>query len=187
LIATQNQTDQLLATRAQRGDREAFERLIRLHWDGLVGFLYRMCGDPALAEDAAQTACLKAWQHLSGYRPEAPFRVWLYRIGMNAAVDALRRERPEPALDDLPAEQIAGSEPSPEAAYTVRERRERVQAAVLSLPPAARAVLVLREYQGLAYQEIADALDIPLGTVMSRLSYARGKLAEMLKSEVEDG
>jgi RNA polymerase sigma-70 factor (ECF subfamily) len=190
MTSRRSETDSILVARAQQGDREAFECLVRLHWNGLVNVIYRMCGDADLAEDAAQTACLRAWQRLASYRPErslqpeAAFRAWLYRIGVNAAVDALRRERPEPALDALPVDRLQSSEATPEAAYLSRERREQVRRAVLSLPPAARAVLVLREYEGLSYQEIAAALEIPPGTVMSRLSYARTKLAEQLRSEL---
>jgi RNA polymerase sigma-70 factor (ECF subfamily) len=183
--------DLLLVAQAQRGDRDAFERLVRRHWDSLVGFLYRMCGDVSIAEDAAQTACLNAWLRLASFRPEgslkpeSAFRAWLYRIGMNAALDVLRRERPAKPLDALPAGRFNPVEASAEAAYIAQERGERVRQAVLSLPPAARAVLVMREYEGLTYQEIAAALEIPVGTVMSRLSYARTWLAERLRVEIE--
>lgn len=87
-----------LITCAQQGDRQAFGELVRRHRTGVVNVVYRMCGDPALAEEAAQEAFLRAWQQLDRYRPRHAFRSWVYRIALNAAVDALRRERPTTRL-----------------------------------------------------------------------------------------
>ncbi len=145
--------------------------------------VYRMCGDAALAEDAAQEAFLRAWQNLGRYNPRFAFRSWVYRIALNVAVDALRRERP---TDDLAAEPVASSAESPEARLERKQQAEQVRQAVLDLPPASRAVLVLREYEALSYHEIAEALDIPLGTVMSRLNYARGRLRLALSRHPEE-
>jgi RNA polymerase sigma-70 factor (ECF subfamily) len=141
-----------------------------------------MCGDANLADDAAQETFIRAWQHLPGYRPRSPFRNWLYRIATNVARDALRRERETVSLDSVP---LANSEQGPEAAVEGKERGDRVRQAVLSLPPASRAVLVLREYEDLSYREIADTLGIPMGTVMSRLNYARNRLRESLAPYME--
>ena len=101
----------------------------------------------------------------------------LFRIALNVAVDALRRERP---AADLAAEPLVAGAENPEAALERKERAEQVRRAVLDLPPASRAVLILREYEALTYQEIAEALDIPIGTVMSRLNYARGQVRRAL-------
>jgi len=144
--------------------------------------VYRMCGDANLAEDAAQEAFIRAWQHLPGYRPRSAFRNWLYRIATNAALDVLRRQRETVDIDALP---LATSEAGPEAAAVNAEQRDQVRQAVLALPPASRSVLVLREYEGLAYREIAETLGIPIGTVMSRLSYARKHLRQSLASYLE--
>jgi len=171
-----------LVAQAQRGDREAFNEIVRRHRQGVINVVYRMCGDASLAEDAAQAAFLKAWQHLAGYRPRAPFRSWLYRIAVNAALDLLRQDRPTLEIEHV---QVASPDRDLEEQAEQRERGEMVRKAVLSLPPASRAVLVLREYERLSYEEIAEALDIPAGTVMSRLSYARTKLCEMLKPLLE--
>jgi RNA polymerase sigma-70 factor (ECF subfamily) len=171
-----------LIAQAQRGDRQAFGELVRRHREEVIDVVYRMCGDVNLAEDAAQEAFIRAWQHLPGYRPRSPFRNWVYRIATNVAVDALRRERETADVDAL---SLASSDEGPEAAVEGKERGERVREAVLALPPASRAVLVLREYEGLSYQEIADALGIPIGTVMSRLNYARNRLRESLAPYVE--
>jgi RNA polymerase sigma-70 factor (ECF subfamily) len=169
-----------LVTKAQHGDRNAYSELVRLHADGVLNVAYRMCGDARMAEDAAQEAFLQAWLNLNSYRPQSSLRNWLYRIAVNAVTDMLRKEVrlvPE-AVENL---RLADSHPGPEAVLVRQEQAVLVQNAVLSLPQACRAVLVLREYEGLTYQEIATSLDIPIGTVMSRLNYARGLLKERLK------
>jgi RNA polymerase sigma-70 factor (ECF subfamily) len=176
------ETELDLITRAQQGDRRAFGELVRRHRQGVVNVVYRMCGDANLAEDAAQEAFIRAWQHLSSYRPRAPFRNWVYRIATNAALDALRREQKTVDIDAL---SLAAGGRGPEATVEGKERAERVQQAVLVLPPASRVVLVLREYEGLSYREIADTLGIPIGTVMSRLNYARNRLRESLAPYLE--
>ncbi len=167
---------------AQRCDRQAFGELVARYRDGVVNVIYRMCGDAELAEDAAQEAFIRAWQHLPKYRPEAPFRNWVYRIASNVALDTLRREREMADVDELP---IAARTPGPEAVAEQNERAVMVQRAVLALPEASRVVLILREYEGLSYQEIADMVQIPIGTVMSRLNYARTRLRDMLKDILE--
>ena len=168
-----------LITRAQGGDRWAFGELVRRHRQGVVNVVYRMCGDTNVAEDAAQEAFIRAWQHLPNYRPRSPFRNWVYRIATNAARDVLRRERETTDVDELP---LPSSDAGPEAVLEGQERGEQVRQAVLSLPSASREVLVLREYEGLSYREIAETLDIPMGTVMSRLNYARNRLRQSLAS-----
>ena len=144
--------------------------------------VYRMCGDVQLAEDAAQEAFIRAWQKLPGYQPRSPFRNWLYRIATNVALDTLRRERETVDLDDVP---LQNPHAGPESAVENAEQAELVRAAVLALPPASRAVLVLREYEGLSYRQIAETRGIPLGTVMSRLNYARTHLAAALSPLME--
>jgi RNA polymerase sigma-70 factor (ECF subfamily) len=177
------ETETGLVEQACRGDRSAFGELVRHHHPGLVNVVYRMCGDAQLAEDAAQEAFLRAWLNLPSFRPGSSLRNWLYRIAVNAALDSLRRERRTPQdLETVPA---ADPEPGPESRLVRSERAERVQQAILSLSEANRAVVVLREYGGLSYQEISAALDIPAGTVMSRLNYARNRLREIL-ADLED-
>jgi len=171
-----------LIAKAQQGDRQAFGELVRRHREGVINVVYRMCGDANLAEDAAQEAFIRAWQHLSNYRPRSPFRNWVYRIATNVTLDVLRRERETVDIDTL---SLASSDEGPEAMVERGERGERVRQAVLALPPASRAVLVLREYEGLSYREIADTLGIPIGTVMSRLNYARNRLRESLAPYLE--
>jgi RNA polymerase sigma factor (sigma-70 family) len=177
---TENELD--LIAQAKRGDRQAFGELVHAHRVGVVNVVYRMCGDAHLAEDAAQEAFVRAWKGLHGYQPRSPFRNWVYRIAINAARDALRRQRDTVDVESLP---LAAQNGGPEAALQDKERDELVRRAVLELPPASREVLVLREYEGLSYREIADTLNIPTGTVMSRLNYARKRLREALALELE--
>jgi RNA polymerase sigma-70 factor (ECF subfamily) len=174
-----------LVTRAQQGDREAFSELVRCHREGVINVVYRMCGDAGLAEDAAQEAFIRVWQHLASYQPRSAFRNWVYRIAANVALDALRALRRERETVDVDMVPVAAPGPGPEAMLIEKERAERVRQAVLALPPASRAVLVLREYEGLSYQEIAYTLDIPMGTVMSRLNYARNRMRESLAAYLE--
>ena len=180
--ASINSDEQAWIAGAQQGDRQAFGELVRRHRAGVVNVVYRRCGEAAVAEDAAQEAFLRAWQNLDRYNPRFAFRNWVYRIALNVAVDALRRERPTTDVDTEPL--VSGDE-SPEARVERHQQAEQVQRAVLGLPPASRAVLVLREFEALSYQEIADALDIPLGTVMSRLNYARNQLRRTLALPAE--
>jgi RNA polymerase sigma-70 factor (ECF subfamily) len=173
-----------LVERAQQGDRGAYADLVRLHYPGVIRAVYALCGNTQVAEDAAQEAFLRAWLHLSEYRPGGSLRSWLYRIAVNAALDMLRRET-RIAPSDLDELSLTDHQAGPEASYLEAEKIALVRQAVAALPPASRAVLILREYSGLSYQEIAIALDIPIGTVMSRLNYARGQLREKLRNQLE--
>jgi RNA polymerase sigma-70 factor (ECF subfamily) len=177
------ETESNLISQAQRGNRGAFSELVRLHRIGVINVVYRMCGDAQLAEDMAQEAFLRAWKNLHSYKPKSPFKNWLYRIATNAALDEIRREHETVALENV---QLHSRELSPETAFAQKEVDQRVQQAVLELPPASRAVLVLREYEGFSYKEIAESLGIPLGTVMSRLNYARSTLRQRLLLVVEE-
>ena len=169
-----------LVTKAQSGDRNAFSELVRIHAQGVLNVIYRMCGNMQVAEDAAQETFIQAWLKLQSYRPQASLKNWLYRIAINTAIDMLRKEKRilPGEIEDL---NLRDSEPGLEMIAANSERAEVVQAAVLALPDASRAVLVLREFEGLSYQEIAESLEIPVGTVMSRLNYARKLLREKLE------
>lgn len=172
-----------LILKAQNGDQYAFSRLVQFFHERVINVVYRMCGDPYLADEAAQMAFIKAWQHLPEFQLQTNFRNWLYRIAVNAALDILRKEKPTENLDDLA---LVSPEENADAHLEKQERIQHIREAVLSLPAASRAVIVLREYEGLSYREIADTLDISMGTVMSRLNYARTRLADMLSDYVEE-
>lgn len=179
MLANSTVAETSLISRAQRGDRSAYGELVRRYHAGVINVVYRLCGDARLAEDAAQEAFIRGWLHLPSFHEQSSLRNWLYQIAVNAALDMLRKEKKlsTDALDDLP---LASHDPDPETAVIQVERKTQVQRAILSLPPSSRAVLVLREYEGLSYQEISGALEIPIGTVMSRLNFARSRLKEIL-------
>lgn len=178
-----SEIEEVLLTRAIDGDRNAYGELAARCYPAVVRVVYRLCGDTQLAEDATQEAFIRAWTKLPGYQFKAPFCRWVYRIAINTALDVLRRKTHD-SLDEFDAaDHLAGDTPNPEAAFIQREQVDRVQSAIRALPDGARAVLVLREYGGLSYEEIASTLEIPAGTVMSRLNYARTRLREMLREE----
>ena len=183
MVTVQAVSETELVASAQHGDRSAFSELVRIHTRGVFNVVYRMCGDALIAEDAAQETFIRAWQNLSSYHPQTSLRNWLYRIAFNAAMDMLRKEKRiiPTDIDDLP---LTDERPGPESQVSQHERTAMVQKAVMSLPDASRAVLVLKEYEGMSYHEIADALDIPMGTVMSRLNYARKLLKEKLEPKL---
>ena len=177
------QTEAILIAKAQNGDRNAYGELVQCHYPYVVNVVYQMCGDAELAQDATQEAFIRAWLHLPTFRPGTSLRNWLYRIATNAALDVLRRDV-KTSEADIEALAIPDVQAGPEAALLQKERAIAVQQAVLMLTEATRTVLVLREYGGLSYQEISATLDIPLGTVMSRLSYARYQLKQLLASQL---
>lgn len=181
LVETQLAEDQLIEA-AKQGDRDAFGELVLMHYQGTINVVYRMTGEMPLAEDVAQETFIRAWTKLHTYRPIGSFRSWVYRIANNAALDILRRRKEEVDIDDLP---LAASGNGVEQSVIRQQQAEVVRRAVLALPTASRSVLVLREYEGFSYQEIAESLEIPLGTVMSRLAYARGKLKQELSRQLE--
>jgi len=180
-VYTDNETQ--LVIQAQNGDRNAFSELVRIHAKGVLNVVYRMCGDMLIAEDAAQETFIRAWQNLPSYRPQTPFRNWLYRIAFNAGMDMLRKEK-RILPDDIEDMNLTDGKPGLESLVSQNERTDMVQRAISSLPDASRAVLILREYEGLSYQEISSTLDIPVGTVMSRLNYARTLLKAKLEPQM---
>jgi RNA polymerase sigma-70 factor (ECF subfamily) len=175
-------TDQDLVSASLQGNRRAFGELVNRYREGAVAVVYRMTADAQLAEEAAQEAFIRAWQRLYSYKPQFSFRNWIFSIAVHTALGRLRRAPKEENIDQLPLEAPVEG---PEAELEAKERRALVQRAVMALPPACRAVLVLREYESLSYQEIAAALDIPVGTVMSRLNYARSQLRQALAPLME--
>ena len=183
-----NQTAEIeltLIQQAGNGDSNAFGELVRRHYASVVNVVYRMCGDANLAEDMAQETFLRAWSNLASFRPKASLRHWLYRIAVNATLDVLRRKTEEPVEDDF-IQMVSDQSPGPEATVIEKEQAADLQQKLKSLPEASRTVLVLREFGELSYQEIATVLEIPVGTVMSRLNYARTRLRELLKEQIHE-
>jgi len=185
------ETEAVLVARAQKGDRGAYGELVQRYQSGVVNVVYHMCSDAQLAQDAAQEAFIQAWLHLPSYRPQSPLRNWLYRIAINTALDAIRRQKAVQP-EEIESLEILDPKDNPEGLLVQKELARQVQSAILSLPDACRVVLVLREFEQLSYQDIAATLDIPIGTVMSRLNYARERLRLLLRqnagqSEVKHG
>lgn len=173
-----------LVRRAAGGDEDAFGELVELYQNKVYSLALRMCGSPEDAGDVAQEAFLAAWRGLPSFRGDAEFATWLYRLTSNAAIDYLRRtkhQRGEASLDDDTLRlTIRDSAPSPQKKAEGMELRQAVAAGMDRLHEGHRQALVLRELQELSYEEIAQVLDVDLGTVKSRISRARKALRKIL-------
>lgn len=178
--------DRLLLQKAQEGDRKAFEALITLHSRGVHNLALGYTGRHHDAEEIAQTVFLKAWKALPQFRGGAGFSTWLYRLTLNACTDHYRREkkrRGDLSLDDPDLAPIRDTAPSPEEIVLRREEQAILRKALAELPEQHRVVLILREMDGLDYKEIAQVLEVEMGTVKSRLARARRALRDKLLSE----
>jgi RNA polymerase sigma-70 factor (ECF subfamily) len=185
--------DRTLVGRAMRGDRDAFGALVQRHQDRVFNLAYQVVRNREDALDVAQEAFVKAFASLSNFKGEASFTTWMHRIVVNLAIDCLRRRRrgDPTAYDDrlhVPEDGEHGpaAPDDPEAALGTRQVQSLLSRGIAALPPAHRAVLILREIQGLSYEEIAQAVGCSLGTVMSRLFYARRKLQKVLRPNLDD-
>ena len=168
-----------LIHRSQAGDTEAFGELVTKYRTKIFSMIYGIVGNECDAWDLSQEGFLKAWRSIHRFQGRSSFYTWLYRITINVTIDSLRRRclRSEVELDDA----IPSSLPSPRANYERAEIREQVYAALAQLTPEHRAVIVLKEIEDLQYREIAEILNVSIGTVMSRLFYARKKLQSILR------
>ena len=178
--------DRTLTTLAGKGDQDAFAQLVERYTGLVYNLALQRVGDHHDAEDITQAVFWKVWKALPGFRGDSAFSTWLYRMTANTATDLLRqkgrREAPL-SLDDPDLPQAAHPGPGPEALAWEKERREGLHQAIAALPEQARTILMLREFQGLAYDEIAAALELPIGTVRSRLARARAALAKSLREQ----
>ena len=171
-------TDADLVSRAQSGRLDAFEELVRRHRLATYRVALRVLGDESDAEDATQDAFVQAWRNLGGFRADAAFSTWMYRIVTNRCLNMLRaRRRTEPLPDDREAPASR-----PDRIAEARWQVEDLKLAILRLTPEQRAPLVLRELQGCTYEEIAGALDISIPAVKSRLHRARLELLAAMGS-----
>jgi RNA polymerase sigma-70 factor, ECF subfamily len=184
-------SDEDLLTRFRKGHREVFGTLVRRYQRELYGYLRRYLGDPHLADDVFQTTFVQVFGKAMHYEPGRPVRPWLYAIATNQAIDALRRigRHPAVSLEQVETEAegerrglvelLEAREADPFDNVDAAETRDLVRACLDRLPDFLRQVVLMAYYQGMKYQEIADALDIPLGTVKSRLHAALVKLHEV--------
>ena len=171
------------------GDKEAFGLLVERYQDRVFNTLVRVLGNRDDARDIVQDAFVQAFVKLDSFRGDAKFYTWLYRIAMNLALSHRRRRRPAASLDA--AKENVGEEPvaqQPTAAQELieRERAEQLQLALLQLNDRHRQILVLRELEGFSYETISEILELPDGTVRSRLFRARLQLKEQLQIILPD-
>lgn len=176
--------ERILIARSRAGDLGAFERLVRVHQDRIYNLAYRITGNREDASDAAQDTFVRAFQALPRFREDATLSTWLYRIATNAALDLVRR-RPTAPRTELPVNHPGPDDPEREV--TRRELARRVQDALAGVPAEFRAAVVLRDLQGLSYADVAHVLQVPVGTVRSRISRGREalrvQLADLVTSE----
>ena len=182
-LAPASTADEVLVERAQAGDRDAFEDLVRGHADRLYAVVLRFTADPAEAEEVTQEAFLRAWRSIGRFEGRSQFFTWLYRIGINEAKRRAER-RPAPgcvvSLEDEPAEEVADLRESPEARSEQGELRARLEQAIRDLPLDYRAPLVLRDVEGLSTAEAAAVMDLGEAAFKSRLHRARLAVRETI-------
>lgn len=173
--------DVFLVARARDGEMAAFEELVRRYRNDVYAISFHLLRHREEAWDCAQEAFIKAYRSLGSFRGDAGFKTWLLRIGANHAKDMIKKRRvPTVAFDDgLENDPPAGAQ-APDAAIENKELGQAIEEAIAALPEIHRTAFVLREYQGLSYQEIAEVMGCNLGTVMSRLHHARRKLQTAL-------
>jgi RNA polymerase sigma-70 factor (ECF subfamily) len=186
---TQDDSDQQLVERVQAGEKAAFDLLVRKYQHRVLKLVSRFVSDAAEAEDVAQEAFIKAYRALASFRGDSAFYTWLYRIAINTAKNALvsNRRRPvdfdldlqDPEQYDRHARLKEGD--TPEGVLLTEEIRNVVERAMEQLPEDLRTAIVLRELEGLSYEEIAEAMDCPVGTVRSRIFRAREAIDRKLK------
>jgi RNA polymerase sigma-70 factor (ECF subfamily) len=185
-----NDSDSELVEGCRRGDDSAWHELVRRHTRRVFGLAYRFSGRVDEAEDLTQEVFVKVYERLGRYRPEdGSFGTWLMTVARNHAIDNYRRRREErlrtfDGVEDL--ERFASRDERQDHSYEREERARLVRRAVRSLPRELREALVLCDLQGLAYEDIATTLDVPLGTVKSRINRGRLELARRLMSRRED-
>ncbi len=182
--------EQRLIERAKQGDLAAFNQLVLMYQGQAYNIAYRLLGDADAAADATQDAFLKAYQRLHQHRGGS-FRSWLLRIVTNTCYDALRKHarhptQPlEPTSDEEDPEHLPrwrSDTETPEETVLRREINDAVQQGLLTLSPEHRTIIILSDIEGLTYEEISEILHIPVGTVKSRLSRARSRLRDYLRS-----
>ena len=182
--------DRQLVERAQRGDKRAFELLVEKYQRKLARLLSRFIRDPAEVEDVTQEAFIKAYRALPAFRGESAFYTWLYRIGINTAKNYLMAMgRRAPTSTEVEAEEAEGFEEgeqlrdinTPESLLLSNEIAETVNSTIEQLPEELRTAIQLREIEGMSYEDIAQVMNCPIGTVRSRIFRAREAIAERLR------
>jgi len=193
---TAEESDLVLVKRVQRGDKSAFDLLVRKYQHKVVKLVLRYVRNPAEAEDIAQEAFIKAYRALPQFRGDSAFYTWMYRIAINTAKNSLASRDRSPIAYDLdltdPEEshsvQTRLQDPdTPEGMALTEEIRGIVNSAIEGLPEELKTAIVLRELDGLSYEEIAAAMECPVGTVRSRIFRAREAIDKRLREVFEGG
>ena len=193
---TVEESDLVLVKRVQRGDKTAFDLLVRKYQHKVVKLVLRYVRNPAEAEDIAQEAFIKAYRALPQFRGDSAFYTWMYRIAINTAKNSLASRDRSPIAYDLdltdPEEshsvQTKLQDPdTPEGMALTEEIRRIVNSAIEGLPEELKTAIVLRELDGLSYEEIAAAMECPVGTVRSRIFRAREAIDKRLREVFEGG
>ena len=191
---TASDTDQQLVQRAQRGDLRAFDLLVLKYQGRIAALVSRYVSDAGEVEDVTQEAFIKAYRALGKFRGDSAFYTWLYRIAANAAKNHLvakgRRPGADATIEDAEGFDESGllsESASPEALAMGGELAEVVESALNALPDELRAALMLREFDGLSYDDIADVLGCPVGTVRSRIFRAREAIDQRVKEQISGG
>ena len=170
----------------QQGDESAFETILHLYEKKVYTLCRRMCGNDEDAQEAAQDAFLSLWRSAKSFRGDASLSTWLYRLATNACIDLLRRNKrggERVSLDDEETTlELVDESPLPEQALERKETQRLVEKGLAALPEDYRAILLLREAEGLSYAEIAEAMHMELGTVKSRISRGRVLLRNYLSA-----
>jgi len=188
-------SDNDLVRQAQQGNAQAFDLLVTRYRGKVYGMCYHLVHNEQDAWDLAQNAFIKAWRALGSFKGDSAFYTWIYRITHNVAYDWLRKRRIQGEgefNDEIGAPIAAGAEavpkqdPQPDDALTNQEIGKRIHQAIAQLSPDHRTAILLREVEGHSYEEIAEMMESSVGTVMSRLFYARKKLQELLKDTYEN-
>ena len=186
----EREVDQILVERAQAGDKQAFDKLVQKYQRKLSRLLSRFIRDHAEVEDVAQEAFIKAYRALPSFRGESAFYTWLYRIGINTAKNYLvAKGRRAPTSTDFDADEAEVFDDAdhlrdintPERMLQSKQIGQTVNAAMEALPEELRQAIVLREIEGLSYEDIATEMKCPIGTVRSRIFRAREAVAEKLR------
>ena len=189
--------DQDLVQLCQKGDAEAFDQLVGRYRTRVFGMIYNMVHNEQDAWDLAQDSFLKAWKSIARFRGQSSFYTWMYRIVMNVTIDWLRKKQVKGSgaefNDEVQLREIdPASRTVPKADALPHQRmvhgeiKTRIDQAIAQLSPEHRAVILMKEIEDMQYHEIAEALDCSIGTVMSRLFYARKKLQNMLRDVYEN-
>jgi len=188
------QEDELLVQRARDGDRSAFDALVRKHEHRAFQFAFRLSRNSDEAADIVAEAFLRVYNALGNFKGQSTFTTWLYRILTNCFLDMRKREKNkqtyslDEVMPDSPGDltrQVEDPSGTPQDRIEQNERERRLQRALRRLPDYQRAMIVMYHAEGLSYEEIAEALDLPVGTVKSRLNRARLSLREILVRDEE--